>query len=262
MTYLLSDEGRDALRKMINRSVLYAFDFDGTFAKASSERSNVKLSPTMHEWLRELARRVPCAVVSGRALDDLGPRINGAVPHLIGNHGAESPLTPISVLNDMARICLGWMKQLEGARERFLAAPRVVIENRQYSLTLLYRGVEDPGAVERELVHTAEQLTPSPRIIPGKASINLLPPGNPGKGEATVALRNYLYCTGLFFMGDDETDEMVFSLKEGLLLGVRIGRHHQSAARFYLRHHGEVEDVLRFLVHRLDGTPETASTVR
>lgn len=63
-------------------------------------------------------------------------------------------------------------------------------------------------------------------------------------------------------MGDDETDEMVFSMKEGLLLGVRVGHYSKSRARYYLRHQGEVEDVLRFLVHRLDGTPETASAVR
>lgn len=107
MTYLLSDEGRDALRKMVDRSVLYAFDFDGTLAKISSERERVKLSPTMHEWLRELARRVPCAAVSGRALDDLASRVNGAVPHLIGNHGAESPLMPAAALSDMNHICSG-----------------------------------------------------------------------------------------------------------------------------------------------------------
>ncbi|MCP9449917.1 MAG: trehalose-phosphatase [Nitrospira sp.] len=258
MTYLLSDEGRDALRKMINRSVLYAFDFDGTLAKISSERGSVKLSPTMHEWLRELARRVPCAVVSGRALDDLTPRVNGAVPHLIGNHGAESPLTPAAVLNDMDLICSGWVKQLQETKARFFAGARVVIENKRYSLTLHYRGVDDPDALERELVHTAEQLTPSPRIIPGKASVNLLPPGSPGKGEASFALMNHLHCTGLFFIGDDETDETVFAMQEGLTLGVRVGYHPHSQARYYVKHQSEVEDVLRFLVHRLDGTPETA----
>ncbi|MCP9438433.1 MAG: trehalose-phosphatase [Nitrospira sp.] len=262
MIYLLSDEGRDALRKMVNRSVLYAFDFDGTLAKISSERESVKLSPTMHEWLRELARRVPCAVVSGRALDDLALRVNGAVPHLIGNHGAESPLMPAAALNDMDLICSGWMKQLEEHKARFFADTRVVIENKRYSLTLHYRGVDDPGAVERQLAHVAKRLTPSPQVMPGKASVNLLPPGSPGKGKASFALMTHLHCTGLFFIGDDETDETVFAMQEGLMLGVRVGHQAHSRARYYVKHQSEVEDVLRFLVHRLDGTPETTRTSR
>lgn len=262
MTYLLSEEGRAVLRKVVNHAVLYAFDFDGTLAKISPERGSVKLSPTMHEWLRELARRVPCAVVSGRALHDLGPRINGAVPYLIGNHGVESPLTSAASLHEKELVCSEWARQLEALGTRLFADPRVVVENKRYSLTIHYRGVNDASAMEHVLIDVARYLTPAPLIISGKASVNLLPPGSPGKGEASVALMSHLHCTGLFFVGDDETDEMVFSLKEGLLLGVRVGYHPKSRARYYLRHQGEVEDVLRFLVHRLDGTPETASVAR
>jgi trehalose 6-phosphate phosphatase len=263
MTYLLSEEGRAVLRKVVNQAVLYAFDFDGTLAKISLERGSVKLSPTMYEWLRELARRVPCAVVSGRALHDLEPRINGAVPYLIGNHGVESPLTPAALLHEKELVCSQWAEQLEALEPHLLADPRVVVENKRYSLTIHYRGVNDASAVERVLIiDVVGHLTPAPLIIAGKASINLLPPGSAGKGEASVALMSHLHCTGLFFVGDDETDEMVFSLKEGLLLGVRVGHHPKSRARYYLRHQGEVEDVLRFLVHRLDGTPETASVAR
>ena len=93
MTYLLSDEGHLALRALVNRSILYAFDFDGTLARISPDRDTVKLSRSIYEGLSELAKRIPCAIVSGRALTDLASRIEGAVPHLIGNHGLESPLT-------------------------------------------------------------------------------------------------------------------------------------------------------------------------
>jgi trehalose 6-phosphate phosphatase len=99
-------------------------------------------------------------------------------------------------------------------------------------------------------------------MIPGKASVNLLPPGSPGKGEASFALMNHLHCTGLFFIGDDETDETVFAMRDRLTLGVRVGHHPQSQARYYVKHQSEVEDVLRFLVHRLDGTPETTRALR
>lgn len=257
MIYLLSDEGRQALRAVVNQPVLYAFDFDGTLARISPDRGGVKLLPTMHEWLRELARRVPCAIVSGRALSDLVPRLNGAVSYVIGNHGVESPLTPAGALSKAEGICLEWMRQVDGDMAGLLKQARVEVENKRYSLTFHYRGADDPATVEHTLSDLVNRLTPAPRLIFGKASVNLLPPGSSGKGQAALALMGRLRCTGLFFVGDDETDEDVFELKAGLIMGVRVGHHPESRARYYVKGQSEVEDVLRFLVHRSDGTPET-----
>ena len=261
MTYLLSDEGRHALRKVAEGSVLYAFDFDGTLAKISSDRRGVKLVPTMHDWLRELARRAPCAIVSGRALSDLTPRVNGAVPHLIGNHGVEGPLTPTAVLHTTERICLEWMKQVESDLAQLFKDTGVEVENKRYTLTFHYRGADGPAVLQRTLALLLERLIPAPRLILGKASVNALPPGNIGKGAAALALMAHLRCRGLFFVGDDETDEDVFGLEEGLIMGVRVGHRAESRARYYLKHQGEIEDVVRFIVHRLDGTPDIASQV-
>ncbi|HLZ35477.1 MAG TPA: trehalose-phosphatase, partial [Nitrospira sp.] len=66
MIYLLSDEGRRAMSAVATRPILYAFDFDGTLAPISPDRNAVKISYSVSEWLKELARRAPCAVVSGR----------------------------------------------------------------------------------------------------------------------------------------------------------------------------------------------------
>lgn len=259
MIYLLSDEGREALKRVVGRSMLYAFDFDGTLAKLSPQRGSVKLSPTSHEWLRELARRVPCAVVSGRSLDDLAPRLNGAVPYLIGNHGMESPLTPPAVLRERERICEGWVKQAMEDMAGLFADSRVALEYKRYSLTVHYRGGEDSTDIEQTVRESAKRLIPTPNLICGKASLNVLPPGHAGKGEAALALMTHLGCADLFFIGDDETDEAVFALKEGLAMGVRVGHHADSHARYFVRYQTEVEDVLRFLVHRLDGTPDRMS---
>lgn len=261
MIYLLSDEGRAALRAVAERAVLYAFDFDGTLAKISSDRRSVKLVPTMHEWLRELARRAPCAIVSGRALNDLTSRVNGAVPYVIGNHGMESPLTSADALRTAETTCQRWMEQVGEQLDGPLKDAGVEIENKRYTLTFHYRGVDEPSAVERALALLLERLTPAPRLILGKASINVLPPGNIGKGEAALALMAHLRCRGLFFIGDDDTDEDVFALEEGLIMGVRVGHRPESRARHYLKHQGELEDVIRFLVHRFDGTPDMAGQI-
>ncbi len=261
MIYLLSDEGRDALRKVAERSVLFAFDFDGTLAKISSDRQGVKLLPTMHEWLRELARRAPCAIVSGRALSDLAPRVNGAVPYLIGNHGVESPLIQADVLRTAEATCQRWMKQVDEKLAGLLKDAGAEVENKRYTLTVHYRGAGQSSAVDRALAFLLERLTPPPHLILGKASVNVLPPGNIGKGQAALALMSHLRCKGLFFIGDDDTDEDVFGLAEGLMMGVRVEHRAESRARYYLKHQGEIDDVIRFLVQCLDGTPDSARQV-
>ena len=257
MIDLLSAEGRDALRAVAGRSVLYAFDFDGTLAKISPDRGGVKLSPSTHEWLRELAARAPCAVVSGRALSDLTPRVNGAVPYLIGNHGVESPLTPAAARHRAERTCRDWMTQLDGALAGPLTEAGVEVEDKRYTLTLHDRGPDAPVTEARVRGLLLTRLAPVPRLIAGKASVNVLPPGSTTKGEASRALTRHLQREGLFFIGDDETDEDVFGLEDGLLMGVRVGRQPHSRAGYYLTHQNEIEDVLYVLVHSLDRLQET-----
>jgi trehalose 6-phosphate phosphatase len=138
----------------------------------------------------------------------------------------------------------------------------VEVEAKRYSLTLHYRGAAEFAGVRSALLLLLEQLTPAPCLISGKNSVNVLPPGRGGKGLATLALMVHLKRVGLFYIGDDETDEDVFGLTEGLAMGVRVGRNAESRAQFYLKHQGEIEEVLRFLVHRIDRTPESANGIR
>ena len=260
MIYLFSDEGRQALRALTSRPILYAFDFDGTLARISSDRDTVKLSQSIYEGLSELAHHLPCAIVSGRALSDLVSRVDGVVPHLIGNHGLESPHTDPVTLIRAENICKGWMQRLETDFDRQLKDYGTEVENKRYTLTLHYRGTDKPARVRMALVLLLDQLTPAPRLIFGKASVNVLPPGEGGKGPAALALMRHLRQTGLFFIGDDETDEDVFELSEGLVMGVRVGPHEKSRARYFINHQGEIKDILRFLIDCIDRIPESSAS--
>ena len=257
MIYLFSDEGRLALRALTNRPILYAFDFDGTLARISQDRDTVKLSQSIYEGLSELAHHIPCAIVSGRALSDLSSRVDGVVPHLIGNHGLESPLADPATLIHAEKICTGWMNRLGTDLSQPLKNYGAEVENKRYTLTLHYRGIDEPARVRRTLILLLDKLTPTPRLIFGKESVNVLPPGEAGKGPSALALMHHLRQTGLFFIGDDETDENVFELSGGLVMGVRVGRYDESRAQYYLNHQGEIEEVIRFLIHQIDQTPKS-----
>ena len=255
MTYVLSEEGRRALRALTERPVLYAFDFDGTLAPISPDRDSVKVPSSVSEPLKELGTRAPCAVISGRALADLAPRIDRAVPHLIGNHGLESPCATPAALILAEHVCAEWMKQVSTDFVQPLKHYGVEVENKQYTLTFHYRVADEPAKAYTALVLLLKQLTPTPRLIFGKAAVNVLYPGPEGKGHAALALMRHLRQTDLLFIGDDDTDEDVFELSEGLAMGVRVGPHEKSQAGYFIKHQGEIEEVLRFLVHCFDRTP-------
>lgn len=229
MMYLLSPEGREAMRAVAGRPMLYAFDFDGTLAKISPDRESVKLSRSIHEWLAELAKRAPCAVISGRGLRDLAPRVNGAVPYLIGNHGLESPLTPSVTLLWADGICAGWRAAMKGELAMQLADLGIEVEDKRYSLTLHYRKREEEDRIRPILLTLLSRLNPAPRLIIGKQSINLLPPGKGGKGAAALELMRHLRQPAFFFIGDDETVGCVCA--DGRAGHGRAGRTARRVAR-------------------------------
>ena len=247
MIHALSDTGLRALRHAASQPLLYAFDFDGTLAPISSDRHAVTVPAGTLRWLGELAKRVPCAIVTGRALSDVAVRINGYVPHLIGNHGIESPLTSRAVLLEAERTCAGWRHQLQHTMDS-MTSLGVELEDKRYTLTVHLRGTQNPVEAGLIALTALRRLTPPPELIEGKYSINALPPGQSRKGPATLALMNHLGRTGLFYVGDEATDETVFSLSSGVTMGVRVGKQDGSCAEFYLHAQAEVEELLRLLV--------------
>ena len=251
MIHALSETGVRALRDAASQPLLYAFDFDGTLAPISRDRHAVAVSDSTLQSLGALSQRAPCAIVTGRALADVAMRINGYVPHLIGNHGIESPLTAPSVLIEAERTCATWKQQLQSSLP--MTSLGADIEDKRYSLTVHFRGAQNPADVGMAALAALRRLRPAPQLIEGKYAINVLPPGQSGKGLATLALMKHLGRTGLFYIGDEETDETVFSLGKIVTMGVRVGRVDGSRAGFYLHGQAEVEGLLRLLVQWMGG---------
>jgi trehalose 6-phosphate phosphatase len=127
------------------------------------------------------------------------------------------------MLSRAEHICEGWMQQLGTDLGQPLKNYGVEVENKQYTLICHYRGTNEPARVRMALLLLLDQLTPAPRLIFGKASVNILPPGTEGKGPAVLALMRHLQQSGLFFIGDDDTDENIFELSEGLVMGGASG---------------------------------------
>jgi hypothetical protein len=70
--------------------------------------------------------------------------------------------------------------------------------------------------------------------------------------DKDVVLRSQLVLNGAHhlrgYVGDDETDEDVFSLEDPGLLGIRVGQVDSSRASFCIRDQGDIDELLQALI--------------
>jgi trehalose 6-phosphate phosphatase len=78
---------------------------------------------------------------------------------------------------------------------------------------------------------------------------------------ALEAERQRLRCDAALYVGDDETDEDVFALRDRGWLGIRVGRKAGSRARYYVRDQAQVDALLEALI-RLRAKPARAPRAR
>lgn len=259
MDYLLTDRGRSNLGALLKVQSLYAFDFDGTLAKIVRDHHAARLARPIRFWLEELAKRAPTAIISGRSVEDLRSRVGTAVPHLIGNHGSEGPHTRREDMQQVRETSSGWLQLINERFQDELTRSGVVVENKSYSLSFHYRTVDQRDEARALISRIVAELSPPPRIVLGKSVVNVMPPTASHKGTALLEYMRRLDCSTALYVGDDETDEDVFALRDHRILTVRVGKKNGSSARYFLKRQAEIAEVLRLLVEGGDQNIHTWS---
>jgi len=221
MRYLFGSAGTRELTALLTSTPLFAFDFDGTLAPLSEQPARSALRATTRRLITRLAKTHRVVVISGRSRADLEPRFRGVpVAGIAGNHGIE----PFGETAAVASLVAGWRKSLAN---HLSDLPGVWVEDKRYSLTVDYRHAPDLQATESAIHHAARHL-PRARLLGGRhADFNLTPDGAPNKG---TALRRYMTMfrrRAALYVGDDRTDEDVFSLGLPRVMGVRVGQRLQ-----------------------------------
>ena len=252
MEYLLTDRGRSELDTLLTVHSLFAFDFDGTLAKIVRDHHTAQLGRPIRLWLGELAKRAPTAIISGRSVEDLRARVGNTVPYLIGNHGLEGLHVTQQVMQQARDTCRGWKQLIEDRFGTKLTRCGVFVEDKSYSLSFHYRNAAWKDEVRALVFRVLAELSPLPRIVLGKEVVNVVPAAAPHKGAALLELMYQLNCAAALYIGDDETDEDVFSLPDTRILTVRIGKKKISAAKFFLKRQTEITEVLRSIVNTGD----------
>ena len=121
----------------------------------------------------------------------------------------------------------------------------IEIEDKRYSLSIHYRGHRYKARARAVIDGAVSQLRPKPDVVGGKHVINLLPHGAPDKGKALQSLMKRARAQSAFYVGDDVTDESVFSLRDSRIVTVRVGEKKSSRARYFIRAQGEHRSTAR-----------------
>jgi trehalose 6-phosphate phosphatase len=267
MKHLFTPIGEQALAGILAQQPLLAFDFDGTLAPIVPRPEDARVSAAVAHQLRQLASLRPVAIVTGRTVADVTPRLGFEPHYVIGNHGAEGPWwepgqpQQESHKSDESGDLLDLSSldsALEPLRERLaqqwqtLSQAGVVVEDKIYSMALHYR-----LARHRETaiacIESVLQGMPSPlKIFGGKCVVNIMAANAPDKGDAIVRLIERTGVQAAVFVGDDLNDEAAFARATAQWLTVRIGRDDpRSRAHYFLDSHAEVALFLRNMLKQL-----------
>jgi trehalose 6-phosphate phosphatase len=195
---------------------LVVLDFDGVLAPLADRPDDVRPAPGALEAIDALLARCTVAVVSGRPLADLRPRLAGRSVILAGAHGAEIEHVDghIEHLIEAAEVA-GTLDEAAASIERLLEdAPGWFVERKPTAIAVHHRLAADDDVAERlprvqaTLEHLREQ-PPGFEVLQGKAVIELRP-GGVDKGAALASILAAGEGREPIVLGDDVTDEDAF----------------------------------------------------
>ncbi len=242
--------------------LLVATDFDGVLAPFVLDPLDARPQPGTIDTLTTLAATPDTwtAVVSGRDLATLAELtgLSGSATTLIGSHGAETTRAERALDAEDARR----LAQLRAHVEEVVAVrdPRIRLEHKPTAVVLHTRGltedaVETAARVAEEAAH-ADGVT----LLTGK-SVHELSVVRADKGSALRALAADLAVDAIVYLGDDVTDEHVFTVLGPQDLSIKVGPG-ETAARTRIDDCTEVPAVLDRLAATRTAQPTRTTTAR
>lgn len=225
----LDPQLRSALKRLAAaESLLIALDFDGTIAPPADDPDDARSLPTARAAALDLVSEpgVTVALVSGRAIDSL-LRVTNAPPEVIlsGSHGAE-----YVVNGELTRPALSAEQQtsladLSMILERVSGdVPGSWVETKAFGFALHTRlSLPDEATAANERARRETSVIAGLTVREGKNVLEFSVTATT-KADAIRHLRELAGATGVFFAGDDVTDEDGFAALTETDVGVKVGR--------------------------------------
>ncbi len=243
MKHILAPANVGLLAQLAWSRVLLAFDFDGTLAPIVADRDQAGMRDRTKALFSSACALYPTAVISGRGQRDVTARLGGGgARYVVGNHGIEPGPNIAAFERDIGIVRPVLARSLSGVQG-------VDVEDKRYTLTVHYRHARRKREARVAIARAVAALPRPMRVISGKLVANIVPVGARDKGDILLELRDREAADVALYVGDDVTDEDVFTIDQpGRLVSIRVGKTTRSAARFYLRDQREIDRLLSCLV--------------
>lgn len=217
-----------ALARIANCHSLLAFDFDGTLAPIVASPADAVVPESTAAVLASLAQHYQVAIVTGRRIDDVRPRLGFCPWRIIGNHGAECITQPL-LAKSLALSLDGFRDRVQSERNR-LSALGVAIEDKAQSIAFHYRQAgSQPEAMSA--IHGLLAGVVDVHVFGGKHVVNVAPAGAPDKAQAVMSLLAQSGAEAVLYAGDDINDEPVFTAAPDSWLTVHVGNMSPTQAK-------------------------------
>lgn len=225
-------------------------DYDGTLTPIVSRPEDAILSDAMRERVRRLATKRPVVLVSGRGRRNVAELVGIDGLGYVGSHGFDIVGPEGSgVAHEVAADALPLLDDAEAElRETTADIPGSLVERKRFGVAVHYRLVAD-GAIPRveEAVTAALAKRQGLQRAEGKKVFELRPDVDWDKGKAVLWLLDALGLDDAhpIHLGDDLTDETVFTAIRDRGTGVFVGRDDRpTAAAWRLDDPGQVGRLL------------------
>lgn len=238
-------------KDMENKFMAVFLDYDGTLTPIAPTPGQAVLPVENKVLLQKLSKNNHCriAVVSGRSLLDLKPKLAIKGIAYVGNHGLEIEGPDIHFKGLLPPQTKRLIEQIKNKLDLRLSSIKgVLLEDKELTLSLHYRLVEKKNVptVKRRFITICEpyRRRGEIRIGLGKKVFEVRPPIKWNKGHAVSwLLRKYRLAEEKpvipVYVGDDRTDEDAFAVIKNKGLTVLVGKR-PSKARYYLNNTREV----------------------
>jgi len=256
----LFEEYQQIEKKILGKKLLFiGLDYDGTLTPIVSYPDHARLPQNTKSLLTDLSDlpNTFVCIISGRSYGDIRKKVGIKKIIYVGNHGMEikGGGLSFSVKNskkykeEVNKICRNLTQRLREIRG-------VWVENKGLTASVHYRlaDSEDVQKVKQivfPIIKTCKEL----KLRRGKKVWEIRPKIDWNKGKAVQYVlkrsvgENWKRKSAVVYVGDDQTDEDVFSLlkQHGITALVSRKPSHISNAQYFLAHPQEVINFLRWL---------------
>ncbi|WP_353683738.1 trehalose-phosphatase [Thermodesulfovibrio sp. 3907-1M] len=234
------------------KKIFLFFDFDGTLVPIMKNPEDCYLSYELKEVFKELKNKIKIGIISGRDLKDLKKRVSIKGVYYSGSHGLYIEGPEIKYINPDAERLKDYInkiyREVKKLNDKFLG---MVVEKKEFSFALHYRQVDAKNRstlkkLFSDIISNFNQ--DYIKILKGKMVFEVLPAVNWNKGSAVSFLISHFKGEHLpVFVGDDITDETVFSEINDKGLTVKVGYSKKTLAKYFIRNQKEVYRFIKTL---------------